>query len=698
MTGATHQTTCSRYLRVVASVFVALVLFFAVTFSAINPAYAQMAPPVDEKLEQEINALLDSMSDEPNAANYRQLLPKINDSTPLATRVRLYTYLAFEEAYEDDFDEAWRYIDLVESLINETTLADIVAEVIASRIEIHLLAGEREQAYALLNDIDLVLVNAVTPRIRYYTNNLLARIYADRNQYQRALEYYIAANEAVGETDDQRTPIRRLYLKQSIATMYAELKKHDAALEVIRDGLVESSEQQLDHMYYGSFMLLKGFVETDLERYEAALSTYTNLEQYASRTDANELLVIVLNNIGDIDIRTKDFSDARAVLTRANSIAEKLGDEYTLQLIRFNLAMVDVKQGLFEEGFAKMATAMEYFRENALRIDLAEFLGELADAYGTAGLYQEQAEALLEQRELRDIIYDSEQQRYIADMQSLYDTKDKEQQIKLLKQQNDLREQLLENEKQRQLILGLFVLVAAFAILIVFMLYRSARRANMKLAAANTQLADQSIRDPLTGLLNRRALQQELHQKQRRSKDNQTEDAMILLDVDHFKRINDHHGHACGDLVLVEVANRIREISRDTDKIIRWGGEEFLIYLTEAEHDALPRLTKRVLDAIGAEPIDCEGKQLRVTATAGFISFPFADLNNNEMDWEQTLQLADLALYAGKVHGRNQAWGVMELNIPFEEARPTLERDLPGAIARNIISVVTIEGPAAPKS
>lgn len=697
MSGVIRSSTQSRCSRVYASI-TSLVLVLALSLGSLTPASAQMIPPVDERIEQELDALLSETNAQPLEAEYLNLLARVNESTPLATRVRLYSYLAFEEAYAENFQAAWNYIEMAEALINDTTLADIKSEVIASRIEIHLLAGERNKAFALLNDIDLVLVNAVTPRVRYYANNLLARIYADRNQYQRALEYYIAANEAVGETNNERTPIRRLYLKQSIATMYTELKKYDAALEVISEGLVETAEQNLNHMYYGNFMLLKGFVETSLNRYEAALTTYNNLEQYATRTDSNELLVIVLNNIGDIDIRTEDYADARDVLMRANRIAEELGDEYTLQLLQFNLGMVDVKQGLFEEGFPKMTAAMDYFRENAIRIEVAETLGELADAYSTAGLYKQQAEALLEQRELREIIYDTEQQRHIADMQNLYDTKDKEQQIKLLKQQNELREQLLENEKQRQLILGLFVLVAAFAIVIVFMLYRSARRANLKLAEANTQLADQSIRDPLTGLLNRRALQQELQQKQRRSKDNATEDAMILLDVDHFKRINDHYGHAAGDVVLVEVANRLREISRDTDKIIRWGGEEFLIYLTEAEHDALPRLTKRVLDAIGAKPIDCEGTPLRVTATAGFISFPFADLNNNEMDWEQTLQLADLALYAGKVHGRNQAWGVMELNIPFEEAKPTLERDLPGAIARNIISVTTIEGPEAPSS
>ncbi|HET8817258.1 MAG TPA: hypothetical protein VFM61_07425, partial [Pseudidiomarina sp.] len=136
MPGATHPSTSSRCRRVFASMAgTLLAVSVSLASLVVTPAFAQIAPPVDEQLEQEIDALLSSMNGEPLDASYLELLAKVDESTPLATRIRLYAYLAFEEAYANNFEGAWDYIELAESLINESTLADITTEVLASRIE-----------------------------------------------------------------------------------------------------------------------------------------------------------------------------------------------------------------------------------------------------------------------------------------------------------------------------------------------------------------------------------------------------------------------------------------------------------------------------------------------------------------------------------------------------------------------------------
>jgi diguanylate cyclase (GGDEF)-like protein len=319
-------------------------------------------------------------------------------------------------------------------------------------------------------------------------------------------------------------------------------------------------------------------------------------------------------------------------------------------------------------------------------------LGEYAEALVHVNLLNEAIEVLLEQRRLREEAYKGDQQKSIAELQNLYDSKDKAMQIELLSQKNELNQQLIENESQKRTILTLFVVVALFAMILVVLLYRAARRSNRELKVANSMLAEQSVRDPLTGLLNRRALQDKL-----RAPHKVAHDAMLLLDVDHFKRINDNLGHAAGDDVLIEVSKRLLQVSRDSDLVVRWGGEEFLIYLTNTEQSKLPGMAKRMLDVIGSTPIKSGDREIWITATAGFISYPFADLQENQMGWEDTLQLADMVLYAGKVHGRNQAWGVMALNKPFAEVQNLLETDLPGAIEQDAISVEIIHGPEQAK-
>lgn len=669
----------------------ALILLHTFSITAAHAVQVTSAPVLDERLEREMDSILELTDNKQRLQRLLALEQSLPATTPVATKVRNLSYIALERALLQEYSAAEQKLAEAEQLASRAPFPDSLAEVYATQMEILLSQERRVDAVSLLDDIEIALVQTSIPRIRYYANNLLANFYGQRSQFPKALQHLLAAQDAVSETDNERTLLRRLYLKKETAGVYAELKNYDAALKLVNEALTESEQTGMSEWFYGDLMLLKGYIETSQEKYEAALASYINAEQFAARNFAHGIQVVLLNNIGDIDLRRGAYDDAREVLTRAYHIAEGINDTATLRLVEFNLGLVDVHQGNHQAGLEQMEAAINYYRHNKLRLSLAEMLGEIATAYEIAGLPREQAQALQEQIQLFEEIYAAEQQQYITDMQSIYDTKDKEQQIELLQQQNELKAQLLENEKQSRLILGLLVLLAAFATVIVFMLYRAARNANRKLAKVNTRLADQSIRDPLTGLFNRRALQQQLQADRRHRK--VLRDAMILLDVDHFKKINDDFGHNLGDTVLVEVARRLKQLCRETDRIIRWGGEEFLIYLTDIDHDVLPQLTQRILTEMAAEPIKAGDEFIEITVTAGFIHYPFADLNNNQMDWEQTLQLADLALYAGKVHGRNQAWGIMELNIPFDEAREVLEYDLATAIEKNIVSVLTLHGP-----
>ncbi|HSX59141.1 MAG TPA: diguanylate cyclase [Tahibacter sp.] len=182
-----------------------------------------------------------------------------------------------------------------------------------------------------------------------------------------------------------------------------------------------------------------------------------------------------------------------------------------------------------------------------------------------------------------------------------------------------------------------------------------------ELAEANRRLEHASLTDPLTGLWNRRhfSLQMpaECARALRRCEDGERSSALglLLVDCDHFKRINDVHGHAVGDAVLVEIAARLRQQARDGDMLMRWGGEEFLLVLSDADREGLAGAAQRVLACIGDRPFVFAVEPLGVTCSLGVCAFPFDPGAPFVQSLDDCLRLADAALYRAKHAGRDRA-------------------------------------------
>ena len=155
----------------------------------------------------------------------------------------------------------------------------------------------------------------------------------------------------------------------------------------------------------------------------------------------------------------------------------------------------------------------------------------------------------------------------------------------------------------------------------------------------------EAVIDGLTGMLNRRALDQRLQELTAQAHITGQPIAVIAADIDHFKRVNDEHGHATGDAVLVEVAYRLRKALRAFDLAYRVGGEEFLIVLPGADVAAAADLAEQLRAAVAAEP----AVGLWVT-----MSFGVAGSAGQDLQRELLLDEADTALYAAKARGRDQ--------------------------------------------
>ena len=195
-------------------------------------------------------------------------------------------------------------------------------------------------------------------------------------------------------------------------------------------------------------------------------------------------------------------------------------------------------------------------------------------------------------------------------------------------------------------------------------------RAHAELLAAYNTMEEVSVTDQLTGLKNRRYLtfyfSEDINQSLRGYDDwlklgnedppNDSDKLFFILDLDHFKRVNDTYGHAAGDAVLVQIKMILSKVFRDSDFLVRWGGEEFLVIARFTNRRSASQQAERVRVAIEQHEFDIGDEQtIKMTSSIGYAAFPFIGKKPRALTWEQVVNIADHCLYIAKTSQRN-AW------------------------------------------
>lgn len=189
--------------------------------------------------------------------------------------------------------------------------------------------------------------------------------------------------------------------------------------------------------------------------------------------------------------------------------------------------------------------------------------------------------------------------------------------------------------------------------------------------------------DPLTGLVNRTAFSELFEHALSRAFRQESKLALLYIDLDHFKRINDTFGHALGDDLLVGVADRIKDVVRDVDKVARLGGDEFTILLEDLSGNEAPSLVaNKILEAM-RDPFVLGGERLFITASIGISIYP-----NDGDDANELLKNADAAMYLSKQEGRDKYRNFTESMARDANKRFEIESQLRHAIARDELFLV----------
>lgn len=194
------------------------------------------------------------------------------------------------------------------------------------------------------------------------------------------------------------------------------------------------------------------------------------------------------------------------------------------------------------------------------------------------------------------------------------------------------------------------VMLAALGLILVLealLIFRPLVRRLRKFALRLTQMA---MHDSLTGLLNRRALADATSRLAALQQRGALPLSVLMMDIDHFKRVNDTHGHAVGDLALQHIAKLLQSFMRTEDCVARWGGEEFMVVLTGTNLPAAAQAAERMRASIAASPVPLPGqKALPLTLSIGISDWAPSDGDH----FEAAVSRADSALYRAKAEGRN---------------------------------------------
>lgn len=534
---------------------------------------------------------------------------------------------------------------------------------------------------------------------------LYGRAYAAIGQRERALEHALRALATVRRHAGLDSP-READIRLALAQLHLDMLEPDKALAMLKD-LRNAPGEDLDSVAGNSAAKSAGNYANTPARSRADAHTprlaagvaLTAGRAMVARNDligalgafdralalarANALVAAEAEaqaHLAGTYLKLRRYGQADSAARAALAAARLVQDGPGAQMAQAKLGLALFGQGRQQDGLAQVDAVAARLRQSGALAPLARLLGAKAETLEAAGRYREALAAVREREAIADALAGDERAHAMAALQEQFRARERVARLDSARQESAARETALHNRSLRLLAASLGGALALVLCGVLWLAYRKSLRAGRRLAELNAELAYRSARDPLTGLFNRRSFQERMRSRTGEAAARlDAADCFTLLDIDHLKRINDEYGHAAGDAVLVEVGRRLRQATRESDMVLRWGGEEFLVYSQGVAPPQRAHLVRRFLDAIAATPVLLpDGTTLDVSATAGAVSLPFdcsVDGEDGRVDWEQAIALADRALFKGKEGGRNRAYLVAGVHRP-EGAHEGLRLDL----------------------
>jgi diguanylate cyclase (GGDEF)-like protein len=538
-------------------------------------------------------------------------------------------------------------------------------------------------------------------------NSSIGLVLEKMGQFNEAAYYHQQSLETNYALDDSSGIASDLY---NLADLRRLLGDYALALDYFKQALViDEASGNKKNIAYSCYKI--GYVNMNMGNYILA-------EQYMRR--AHSLFIEIgakrdidwaLTGLSDLALKLGKISDAESSINGVILRAEKNGyksllvDAYqTLIEIKIEQEQYDKALGLIEGAIA-LAESMEELHHVsqllALQVNVLEALDDVNNAFV----------ALKRQKQLDESLFDQRRLNALASTQAQTEFIRRANQITLLEQQQALQKVKSANEREhrRHLLFGFMLLL-----LIAFLFYarrvqsrytqklkREVKARTLQLQRANEELSALSLTDKLTGLRNRRFIESNIdadissvvrkhRQAPHHSGLTEADLCLFVIDLDYFKQINDSFGHAAGDRVLQQTATRLTSIFRESDYVVRWGGEEFVAVARFIDREHAMNLASRIVEDIQNIPFMLtEEVNQTVTCSVGFACFPFHQHNESKHDFSELFTAADHCLYAAKAAGRNQWIGVTNILEAAALPLPTTLAELAALSKQNLIAMAS---------
>jgi diguanylate cyclase (GGDEF)-like protein len=412
-------------------------------------------------------------------------------------------------------------------------------------------------------------------------------------------------------------------------------------------------------------------------------------------------------NIADYYLKHGDYDTAYDTSMRALPLAHEAHNDSaeSVALANAGLALISMKRK--DEGLPLVRNSQTMDEHSGSARAVADTANELGVYLEKAGYLGEAMAAYHQYRRLADDLNQQDRQRALIELQEGFANERRQHELDMLSREGRLKDEELRHHDLEMKEWTAAGLSSLLLLAVVASLARRLRVRNQQLSVSNERLRQQAEIDPLTGLSNRHHLLSIMAQRASRA----LEGTLYLIDVDHFKQINDRCGHAGGDAVLVEVARRLRGTLRDDDLVVRWGGEEFLVLVRPLPRAEADVLAHRLLCALADHPVALDGALVGVSASIGYGVFPMAqggaqghgpgDMRPDlAVDWERAIAVADSAMYLAKAHGRNGACGVARVSVGDAAGLDAAIRTLEAACQDGRVELTLQHGPnvSAPRA
>ena len=597
---------------------------------------------------------------------------------------RAFSELGYILEHQNDYLQAFSAFNRALDIYTQEQQYSSIAKTLSDIGQNYRLRTNYKQAFDYLNRA-MELYESLDDKSGVARQQLnIGLVYKSLGRYEDALGSLTQGLRVLRTNEDTESVSRSL---SNIGDIYmhlgqlsnAETYLTDALLINEQNGFVQQAART--HQKLGELFLEKGRFQQARQHLNKAVDQFSAINAPLDRERANVALAQVELAVGQYDVGLTLLQQAllrakeRNFLTLTTHIHQALANAF-LEQDDFDTALVHAQRGL------------EQARERGELAAQVQLLSVLVDTYAGQGDYENAFRALTEQNSVQAKIVDRDNTVVVRDMQTEIELDRQAQSIELLRKNRAIA---LAEAKQRNLRTSMMLGGLIALLLVIFLLWsrfkerqltttlkREVRNRTQELEVKNLELENAyrtleqaSLRDPLTGLYNRHHLEAQLPGEIQRSQhayasgEGKTDNhdlLCFLVDIDHFKHINDVYGHLAGDRFLVQFAQIIRDVFRQTDLTIRWGGEEFLIVCRYSSRDLLVDLANRFSASVKQHVFELGGKvQCSATCSIGFAPIPLNKNRPFDHDWQTMFALIDYCLYAAKKSGRSAWVGVTDV-------------------------------------